>query len=335
MIDQSTETGQQVSSDATQWAYISGRISVLETQLLNRSFFEALARSKSIADAQSLLSKTPYRGFFPSNESIIDYSTNLDQAFTRTLEGVLKDAPPHIMRSYFHVSERYVYFRNLFIRLSGRNASVNELENTFSFLAENEDEQEAVARHREMVATRTAPQNDQPVARSLFLDSVLVMLKLKIVSLVEEEMVKNILRDTTILECWTAILRNRWNGTDAETIQKWFLVPPEYAEFVRNTAHLALTNPVPALHGHVSENIVNLFQGITPDILRQNIDILIRDAIRENVLGSRMITYGPEKVLAFYLALRIEIENLRLALAAVISGIESRTVIERFRREYA
>ena len=330
-----TQGTPEKSDDTSLWGYVSGRISVLETQLMNRAFFESLARSRTFGDAQSLLSKTPYRLYFTTNETVNDYSLTLDLAFQRMIDGILKDAPAHPMEFYFHASDRYVYFRNLYIRLSTRNVSAPELENTFEALAETADEQGAVSGHRQMVANREAPGQNNPVARSLFLDSVLTTLKLQLSSSIGEELIQRVFRDTTLLEGWTAMLRSRWNGTDPDVIQAWFIVPDEYKEFVRNTSLLALTNPVQALQGYVSDTALNALAGITVESLRQNLDNHVRDAVRENILACRMFPYGPEKLLSYYLALKIENENLRLALSSVVSGIESRIVMERFRREYA
>ncbi len=326
---------QEKPGDPSAWGYASGRISVLETHLLNRSFFESLARSRSLIDAQSLLAKTPYRVYFQTSESIANYSLTLDQAFTKIMEGILKDSPPHIMNAYFQIPDRYLYFRNLFIHFSARNASVQELEHTFSFLAENEIEQESVSRHRDLLNDHHAPGNTEPVARSLFLDSAVTALKLKIVSMVPEEKISQVLRDMTILESWTALLRNRWNGTDPEVMQKWFLMPNEYTVFVKNSALSALINPSSALLGFVSDGVYDRLNSVPVETLRQSVDLLIREAVRDDILQCRMVPFGPERVLSFYVSLRVEIENLRLALASVASGIESRIVIERFRREYA
>ncbi len=323
------------SIDYSKWCYISGRLSVMETRFLDRSFFESLAKCLSFGDVQSMLSKTVYRTYFTYDETVMNYSATLEQAFDDIMDGIFKDSPPHIMRLYFAASKRYVDFRNLFIRLCNQNAPATELENAFDVLVETDVERDAIASHRDMVKIREAPQNADPVARSLFLDSVLTTLKLRLASHIQEMMITTLLRDTAILESWAAILRSRWNGTDPEIVQKWFIVPDEYGNFVRNTVLSAGSNPALALAGVVSEMIASLFRGIDIDILKQNIDLLVRDAVHADVINCRMVTYGPEKVLAFYNALQIEIENLQLALASIVSSIESRIVIERFRREYA
>jgi hypothetical protein len=329
-----TET-RDLTGDESLWGFASGRVSVLETQLLNRSYFESLARSRSIGEAQSLLGKTPYRAYFTTGESIANYSLTLDQAFTKIVESVLKDAPPHAMNTYFKLADRYLYFRNLFIHFSSRNATIPDMESTFGYLAENEVEMQAISRHRDMVSSHEAPGQNQPVARSLFLDSALTALKLKIASLVVEEKIATVLRDMALLESWTAILRSRWNGTDPEIVQKWFMLPDEYGVFIKNTAHFALANPVASLRGVISDGVLNRLEGVNLETLRQSLDIIVREVVRDEVLVCRMVPFGAERVFSYYVSLSIEVENLRLALATVVSGLESRVVIDRFRREYA
>jgi len=69
--------------------------------------------------------------------------------------------------------------------------------------------------------------------------------------------------------------------------------------------------------------------------LRRDIDVYIGEAIRDDILMCRHITYGPEKVLAYLVGYTVEQENLRLALASVIEGIDSGVVAGRLRRDYA
>jgi vacuolar-type H+-ATPase subunit C/Vma6 len=159
--------------------------------------------------------------------------------------------------------------------------------------------------------------------------------KLHLASQADHGLINTVLCDMTVLEMWAALIRNRWNNTPSETIQKWFIVPDAYVEFVQNTAQSALTSPAASLRGAVSEGVSERLRGTGAETLRQNLDVLVRDAVREEVLACRMVPYGPERVLSYYLSLRIEIENLRLALASVTSGIDAKTVMERFRREYA
>ena len=71
------------------------------------------------------------------------------------------------------------------------------------------------------------------------------------------------------------------------------------------------------------------------DVLKQNIDFAVNDAIRDDVYEFRKVPYGPEKALAFFIALDVELDNLRLSLAGVSNGIDPKSAIERFRREYA
>jgi len=323
------------ATPSTAWSYVSGKVSVLETMLLGRSFFENLVKCKTLSDARSMMAKTPYRQYFSTDESILHYSSSLDTAFDEIMGAIYKDSPQHIMRTYFEASGKYIDFRKFFIRLCQRGASASELENAFDMLASEGGERVALAHHVALLKSREAPQNADPVARSLYLDSIVCTLKLQIASDTPEESVKTILRDMAVLECWTALLRSRWNGTSADIIQKWFIVPDAYVEFVKSTASLAESNPALALNNIVSGESIEGLRSAGLESLRQNIDALVREAVRNTVLAIRMAPFGPGKVLAFYVAMRIESENLRLALSSVVSGIESRIVVERFRREYA
>lgn len=323
------------AADSGEWGYVSGRLSVLETMLLNRNFFEGMLKSRSLSDARSALAKTLYRAVFTTDEHVRDYYIVLENFSSFMLTDILKSSPAHMLKSFFEIPKRYLAFRNLFLRAAGRGASVSDIENTFDTLAVTAYERAALGEHIAMLRSREAPQSADSVSRSLYLDSAVCTLQLKLAESAPEEMVRRLLHDLAVLQCWSAVLRSRWNGTPAEVVRRWFVVPGEYAEVVRNAAALADTNPVGALAGKISESSLRVLREIGPEHIRRNVDSAAGDAVRDAVMEGRMITYGPERVLSYLVAFNVEQENLRLVLTSIVNGVEPRIVIERLRREYA
>ncbi len=319
----------------SEWGYVSGRVNVLETQLLSRNFFEGTLKSRSLADARSSLAKTPYRLAFATDESIRDYHAALDLYTDSVIGDIMKTSPPHPLKVFFEIPGRYIAFRTLFLRAAMRGASVAELESAFNALADSPLERSVLERHVAMLRNREAPQSADSVSRSLFLDSAACALRLELADMAEEEKVARLLRDIAVLQCWSSTLRSRWNGAAPETIRRWFYVPDKYSEMVWNTANLADANPVAALSGKASEGVTQLLRNLGTEQIRRNVDAAVGDAIRENVLENRMVTYGPERVVSYLVAFHTEQENLRLVLASIVNGVEPRIVIERLRREYA
>ncbi|MHB9028863.1 MAG: hypothetical protein ACYC9O_08850 [Candidatus Latescibacterota bacterium] len=331
-----TETGAGNGSSArSEWGYVSGRVNVLETQLLNRNFFEGALKNRSLADARSSLAKTPYRVIFSTDDHVRDFHAGLDLYAESMVSDIMKISPPHVLKAFFEIPRRYPAFRTLFLRAAARGASVSDLENSFDALAATPFERSAIGEHIAMLRSRETPQSADSVARSLFLDSVVCTLRLELADSAEEEMVKRILHDIAVLQCWSALLRSRWNGTPADVVRRWFVVPERYTEMVRNCANLADSNPIAPLSGNVGENVLQALRNLGSEHIRRNVDAAVGDAVRDEVMENRMVTYGPERVASFLIAFNVEQENLRLVLASIVNGVEPRNVIERLRREYA
>jgi len=329
-----TEAGFRTTS-AEEWGFVCGRISVLEMLLLNRGFFEGVIKCKTIGDVRSTLAKTQYRQVFNSDDSVREYMGVLDKFSGEVFSDILKYTPPHVLNCFFNLQQRYLTFRNAFIRISGKGGSVAELESVFDSFVDNGIEAQAVVAHRAMLRGKETPQSAESVARSLYLDSVACSVKIALAESAPEESVRTILSTMAVLQSWSAILRSRWNGTSAEVVSKWFVLQDTYTDFIKETAALAQTNPVASLSGKVSDKVQRKLRNIPSDAFRQNIDSSANESIRDDMNELRYITYGPEKVVAYFVALGIELDNLRLALASAVNGIDSKIVAERFRKEYA
>lgn len=325
-------SGIAASSD---WGYISGRVSVLETMLLNRTFFEGMLKNRSLSDARSSLTKTPYRVVFTTDEHVRDYYTALENFSDSLLNDILKSSPAHVMKAFFEAPKRYMAFRNLFLRASARGASASDMENTFDSLAESPFERAALDEHIALLRSRETPQSADSVSRSLFLDSAVCTLRLKLAEAAPEEKVRGLLLELAILQCWAAVLRSRWNGTSAETVRRWFIVPEKYIEMVRNAAVLADANPVAALGGRISDTALRVLHETGNEHIRRNVDAAVGETVRDRAMELRLVSYGPERVLSYLAAYNVEQENLRLTLSSIVNGVEPRIVIERLRREYA
>jgi hypothetical protein len=329
-----TTTGAPPATEREAWGYVSGRLSVLETYLLPRSFFEGILKSRSLPDARSMLAKTSYRAVFATDEQVRGYYETLDAASDDIRREIVEISPPHVMFSFHELPRRYLTFRGLFIRAASRGASPAELEGIFDMLAVGRSEYDALALHTAVLKDRESPQSAGAVARSLYLDSAFCTLRFELAESAPEESVRGFLRDIAVLGTWSAVMRSRWNGTSAETVLRWFMVPERFEGVVRASAMQAESNPAGGIMEFLSATAARAIREEGAERIRRNVDAAAGDAVREQALGCRMVTYGPERVLAFLAAFAVEQENLRLSLASVVSGVEPGIVAERLRREH-
>lgn len=318
-----------------EWGYISGRLSVLETLLLGRSFFEGLLKAHDLSEVRSALAKTPYRTVFSTDEAIRNYHAVLERYSEAVISDIFNNSPSHALKSFFEISSRYPVFRGIFLRAVARGASLSEIDDSFDTLALTVEEQEALLGHRSMLRDREAPQNAGSVARSLFLDSCFCTLRLAHACEAREELISRLLHDIAVLQIWSAVLRSRWNGTSSDVIQRWFVVNGAHGDLVKDTAVMAESNPAGALTGRISEHALHSVKEYGNEQIRRKVDTVTGESIREEVLQCRMVPYGPEKVLGYVIAFQIEQENLRLALSSVVSGVDHRIAAEGLRGEYA
>ncbi|MFA6471467.1 MAG: hypothetical protein WCU00_05435 [Candidatus Latescibacterota bacterium] len=319
----------------SEWGYISGRLSVLETLLLGRSFFEGLLKAHDLSEVRSALAKTPYRIVFSTDDAIRNYHAVLEKYSEAVIFDIFSNSPSHPLKSFFEITSRYPVFRGIFLRAVARGGSLSEIDSSFDTLAVAVKEQEALQKHRAMLRDRETPQNAGSVAKSIFLDSCFCTLRLAYASEAQEELISRLLHDIAVLQSWSAILRNRWNGASSDAIQHWFVLNDLQGELVKDTAVMAESNPAGALTGRISEHALHIVKEYGNEQIRRKVDTVTGEAIREEVIQCRMIPYGPEKVLAYVIAFQVEQENLRLALSSIVSRVENRIVAERLRGEYA
>lgn len=316
------------------WTYVSGRVTALETALLPRQFFEEVARAAGAAAARAVLAKSHYRAAFGVDASAVDYSAAIGAYCERLAADVLAASPPHVMKAFLEVPRRYPAFRKLFLRRSLFNEPAAVMEEAFDVLASTREEHEALAAHKAMLRDRESPQAADSVSRSLYLDSAACTAMLALAALADEEGVGRALLDRTALTAWSAILRNRWNGTPSASVRRWFVLPPGYEALVETTDAKAESDPASGVVDYLSRPAGAVLRALGPAEVREDVDAAAASALREDVAALRYVPFGPERVIAYLFTLEIEGINLRIAFAAAAEGIEPARAVSRLRREY-
>jgi len=317
------------------WNYVSGRISVFETMLLPRSFFEALSAGGSVGEARSTLSKTAYRNVFATDEQVLDYAGTVESFLSSRVNTLLDESPPHVIKSFFALNRRYLFFRQFFRRSLSRGSPSDDTVKAFLRFIENHDREGELETHLAIIRTADSFPSDDRVAGSLVLDSAACTLLIHLAESVPEKPLSGLLRDYAVLRCWLAVLRHRWNSTGSETIARWFVLPHAYDGFVRDTVKYADAHPFDALSGFISDRVLGKLRDTGIENVRFSIDKAVQDTLHDDVFQLRFSPYGPDKVASYIMALGCEADNLRLALAAVVYGIDPAVVTQRFRRDYA
>lgn len=327
--------GRPGRTNPADWTYASGRVSALETGLLGRQFFEGLLRSRDLSEARATLAKTHYRTVFPTDESLAAYDANITGYGRSLVDDILAVSPPHVMADFFRLPGRYHAFRSIFLRKSAHRTSADELQDLLDWLAGSPEGIKALEGHKAMLHSAQPPQDAEATARSLYLDSTVCTLMLAYAGGAREKRLAAVMRDMAVLMAWSAMVRSIWNGARGDVVRGWFLLPAGYEGLVEACAGMADGDPAGAVVGWLSEPAAAVVSRVDRQRVREDIDWVVDQATQPVIRDARNVAFGPEKVLAYLVALRIEEVNLRLALAAVVYGVDRSEAAARLRTEYA
>lgn len=325
---------QKITKRPTAWSFVSGKIAALESELLPRSFFEAIIKSPTRSDARAALGKSPYRVLFPDDKSLDNISSILDQKAKETRAEIFSLCPPHPIENFFGISSRFRTFRTLFNQASKQtNAQPAELDKLYPLFAVEEAYADGLREHRDMLLRKNPPQAATPLERSLYLDSAACSLMRVVAGYVPEKMVKEYMTDRSLLTAWSGLFRQRWSGVSADMIKNWFVYD--------NSLDLASSvlqheqEPKAEIGKRLTFRSSNVLDGIEQNRIKLDIDAAADDVLRETVLQCRLVPFGAERVLSYLVANEAEMVNLELSLSCIANRIDRDVTISRLRRDYA
>ncbi len=323
-----------VNKRPTAWSFVSGKIASLESELLPRSFFEALLKASDRADARTALGKSGYRVLFPDDKSLDSVSAILEQKARDVRAEIFKLCPPHPLENFFGIPSRFRTFRTLFNQACKQtNPQAGELDALFPVFAVEEAYAGGLREHRDMLLRKNTPQAATPLERSLYLDSAACSLMRAVAEYVPEKLVREYMTDRALLTAWSGIFRLRWNGVPPEMIRSWFV----FGQSTELASGILAREQEPKadISGRLSVRSSVVIEGLDMNRIRTDIDSASSDALRETVLACRLVPFGAERVLSYLVANEAEMVNLELCLSAVANGIDRDVTLSRLRREYA
>ncbi len=318
----------------TAWSFVSGKIAALESELLPRSFFEAVLKAPDRSEARTALGKSPYRVLFPDDKSLDNISAILDQRAKEVRAEIFALCPPHPLENYFDIGSRFRTFRTLFNQASKQsNASPADLDALFPIFAVEPEFADGLREHRDMLYRKNPPQQATPLERSLYLDSAATSLMKVVSEYAPEALVRDYMADRAVLTAWAGIFRLRWSGVGADIIKNWYVFDNslDLASSILAMEH----EPKAEVSRRLSTRSSAILDGMDMNRIRQDIDGAVADILRDTVLACRLVPFGAERVLSYLVANEVEMVNLELSLSAIANGIDRDVTLSRLRREYA
>jgi hypothetical protein len=316
------------------WAFASGTAAALEPELLSRPFFEALLKSRDRSEARAALGKSPYRALFPDDKSLDAASGVIDAKAKEIKAGIFKLCPPHLLENFFGIPDRFRTFRTLFGQAARQgNPQGADLEPLFTAFAVEPSFADELDGHRNRLFQSNPVQSANAVERSLYLDSAACSLMLVVARRAPEKLVRQYMRDRSLLSAWACVFRSRWNGVPAETIRSWFIYDGgcELASALLGTEQ----DPRAVASCRLSSASAGILDSIEPARIKADIDCAASDILRDTVLSCRLVSFGAERILSYLVAIEAELVNLELCLGSIANGIDRDITHSRLRREYA
>lgn len=324
----------KTTSDPVAWNFAGGKISALEAELLPRAFFEGLLKCRDRAEARGTLGKTVYRSYFHDDKSLDDASAVVDARFKEIKTDVFRTCPPHPLINFFGIWDRHRSFRTLFNQAcKNAHPPAAEMENLFSLFALDSAYNVGLREHLNMLSQSNSPQTATPLERSLYLDSAAASLMAATAESTPEPLARHYMRDCALLTAWSAIFRLRWSGVPADVIRKWYVF--ENSTMLAASILATESDPHAAIHGKLSPISAMVLERMDIGGIRRDIDAAAAEILRDTVLQCRLGRGGPERVLAYLVAIQTEMVNLALCLSAIANDIDRDVALSRLRREYA
>jgi len=327
--------------ELTDWCYVSGRVAVLEGQLLREDFFQRLVSHESLEDVLLQLSETRYKDIFTRIALLEDAEELLSTFWEWSLNDVL-DSCPHpcvvnVFRLSADVSNYKVYLKKRLFgldlrRSAGGTAGQSDFEDLWAGRGDTFPDPlaDATLRLQSLEARKQASMRTVDwLMDAAYLNS-LVHCAGEFDSVFAHGLAEEILK----LRCVEAIFRAILAGEDAGEIRGLFL----WGELDRRELHLLLDTGLgqweELLRAEMAPGAsAELLDAVAaPDPVR-----LVQALNRRFMLKAReavAYTFGPERPFGYLFGLRAEVRNLKVAVSGMVEGIRRERIQRRFTPTY-
>lgn len=322
--------------DAAAWCYVSGWVSVLETQLWGEDAYRALLDTKTAGTAWGVLSKTGYRPYFEGPEDLRHFEQGVHRFSTEQRSAIRALCPEQDLLAFFEFDQRYRTERARWIDSEGeedREAGVGAFLRAFPEVLFGRDDVApfTAALEGENRRGRFA-QVTSSAERSNLLDALYLSLLLTWGRQWPGTLIQEYVERYVRLRLTEVVLRSAPRGMDMEQLDRYLLVGP-----LRTDVAAAL------LEGEEYPDVPRLVETLLPSgfAMSAGVDASLgafqRAAERfllETVWPARYVVFGPERVFGYLCGLRNQEVNMRLCLSGVLYSLDLRLVEQRLRPTY-
>ena len=321
--------------DLSAWCYVSGWVSVLETQLLGEDVYTALLESGAPETAWGVLSKTGYRSHLGRLEDLRHFEQWV-QEFSReqrTAIGAL--CPQRDLVAFFEFDRRYRMERARWTSSEEKEDHETDVPRTVEAFLRIYSEMGYplfVEDYQAILEGRDLWETGRSGGLSNFLDSLYLSLLLTWGRRWPGTLIHDYVERYVWFKVAEVALRSVRRGVDVAQLDRYLFLGP------------LRTDPVAAmLEGEEYPDVLQLVEVLLPSgfampaEVNSSLEAFQRGAERfllEIVWPARYVVFGPEKVFGYLCGLRNQEANMRFCLSTVLYSLDPRLTGERLRPIY-
>lgn len=331
--------------DVMQFTQALSRVWVLETRLLDKTKIERMIEATSAEEALKILNETEYSNILSKVKRVNDYEDILSYELKRVYELIYELCPVKDVVDLMSVKYKY---HNLKVLLKGKFLSkdlsnllidlgIEDLKKLKSLIdLDNFDDLKGFTKKAVLEVVKDFEENKDPqkidiiVDRYMFDEMELIKKKL------DYNFTDKLVLATIDLTNIRTLIRLKKQGKGREFASKVLI---EGGAINKDTL-VSTINETP-------ENIINkLSTTIYSDIIKEGIESftesnsasllekLSENYIMSSMKGSRLVTFGPDRLLAYIYAKETEIKIIRIIMVGKLNNISQQLIRERLRDSY-
>ena len=331
--------------DVMQFTQALSRVWVLETRLLDKTKIERMIEATSAEEALKILNETEYSNILSKVKRVNDYEDILSYELKRVYELIYELCPVKDVVDLMSVKYKY---HNLKVLLKGKflckdlsnlliDLGIEDLKKLKSLIdLDNFDDLKGFTKKAVLEVVKDFEENKDPqkidiiVDRYMFDEIELIKKKL------DYNFTDKLVLATIDLTNIRTLIRLKKQGKGREFASKVLI---EGGAINKDTL-VSTINETP-------ENIINkLSTTIYSDIIKEGIESFtesnsasLLEKLSENYImslmkGSRLVTFGPDRLLAYIYAKETEIKIIRIIMVGKLNNISQQLIRERLRDSY-
>ncbi|MEK6635117.1 MAG: V-type ATPase subunit [Planctomycetota bacterium] len=336
------------------WCYVSGRVNVLECNLLNTTFYERLLSSDDLGNVVAYLSNTPLKDYFTHVKHLYEYETLLDENYYSRLYEIRSLSPDSAICDFFLIRND-IFNLKKFVKSKACGTSVgkyfrgtidkNKYDNAWNGKTTSLPElvNESISLFKRSMAT--VKREELPFIIDLIIDGVYLKYIESICKRIEVEIVKRYMMAYQFFKGFEAIRRAVVLRFDMDILNKYYLERFDqkhvFRKLAKNTAWASektFRDIMAETHCNASLQeigaVIHTMLSNTSQNISFRYEVLTDDYLLDMIRPVKYTPFGPEKVFGYLCGLTTEVFNLKLVLGGKVHKIGNNLLKERLRKAY-